>query len=123
MGTRVRISDKELLQIDKRHWLNRAQNMCMSFYSNDSWSIIQLVYLDKNIKNKPSGPGNIDRHGCAAIDLNADLKEDMVCMVGADEGDGEGFNEAYLTQEDGTLSKLYSTLRAREIYPLRSFSD
>eukprot|EP00978_Attheya_sp_CCMP212_P021947 scaffold64619_cov46-Attheya_sp.AAC.2 len=86
-------------------------------------SIIQLVYLDENIKNKPSGPGNIDRHGCAAIDLNGDLKEDLVCTVGADGGDGVGFNEVYLTQEDGTLSKTYPTLREREIYPLKSFSD
>jgi hypothetical protein len=32
-----RIFDKELLQIDKRRWLNRTQNIRMSFYSNDHW--------------------------------------------------------------------------------------
>uniref|UniRef100_A0A7S2UK60 Integrin alpha N-terminal domain-containing protein n=1 Tax=Attheya septentrionalis TaxID=420275 RepID=A0A7S2UK60_9STRA len=97
----------------------------------NEWEESTVAILDlQDEKNKPSGPGNIDRHGCVAIDLNGDLKEDMVCMVGADGGDGVGFNEVYLTQEDGTLSKIfnhgldeYPTLRAREIYPLRSFSD
>jgi hypothetical protein len=97
----------------------------------NKWEEGNVAILDdKDKKNAPSGPGNIDRHGCTAIDLNGDLIDDLVCTVGADGGNGYGFNEVYITQTDGTLSKIfdhgldkYPTMRNRHIYPLRSASD
>lgn len=70
---------------------------------------------------------NLDRHDCVSMDVNADGITDIICLIGAEKGYGEGFNEIYLTQEDGTLSKVsdghglqkYTSMRTRHINKLK----
>lgn len=69
---------------------------------------------------------HIDRHDCVHIDVNHDGLPDVQCVVGANKGTGHGFNELYLTQEDGSLVKLlhggglqkYTTMRTRLVVTL-----
>jgi hypothetical protein len=48
----------------------------------------------------------IDRHYCVTMDVNRDGRDDVLCNVGASKGKGEGFNELYITQPDGSLLKI-----------------
>ena len=48
----------------------------------------------------------IDRHDCGVIDANNDGLPDIYCLVGANRGRGLGFNELYLTRQDGSLFKM-----------------
>jgi hypothetical protein len=48
----------------------------------------------------------IDRHFCVTMDVNRDGRDDVLCNVGASKGKGEGFNELYITQPDGSLLKI-----------------
>jgi hypothetical protein len=43
-----------------------------------------------------------DRHGCAAGDVNNDLRPDLYCMLGAERGEGQKQNELWIAQPDGT---------------------
>jgi len=80
--------------------------------------------------NDVSGPSDgIDRHDCVAIDVNFDGYVDVVCVVGADKGLGEGYTELYLTNpSDGSLVKApanhglhqYPTMRTRIVRRLAS---
>lgn len=49
---------------------------------------------------------NIDRHDCVNLDVNLDGSIDLVCLVGADKGEGVGYNELYLTRGNGSLHKV-----------------
>jgi len=70
------------------------------------WKNSSHVVLDvRDELNNPDGRRKIDRHDCVAIDVNGDDLLDVVCMVGASKGTGEGYNELYLTQPNGTLEK------------------
>jgi hypothetical protein len=44
-----------------------------------------------------------DRWGCAAGDVNADGRLDAVCTIGAHHGTGEGVDELWLQQPDGSF--------------------
>lgn len=72
-----------------------------------SWIQPNIAVLDKTDSlNIIDGPKNIDRHDCTKIDANGDGILDLVCVVGANKGKGKGFNELYITQEDGSLKKI-----------------
>lgn len=70
--------------------------------------------------------GGIDRHDCVHLDVNYDGLPDVQCTVGAKEGTGFGYNELYITQEDGSLVKIpdggglqkYNTMRTRHVVTL-----
>ena len=72
----------------------------------------------------------VDRHGCnAEVDANVDGVPDVICAVGAGRGQGDGENELYLTQANGSLRKVdsadhglsrFTTMRSRHIAPLRA---
>ena len=47
----------------------------------------------------------VDRHDCDAADFNRDGRLDFYCTVGADKGQGEGFNELWLQDEAGVFHK------------------
>ena len=74
--------------------------------------------------------GGVDRHGCnAEVDANVDGVPDVICAVGAGRGQGDGENELYLTQANGSLRKVdsadhglsrFTTMRSRHIAPLRA---
>jgi hypothetical protein len=70
--------------------------------------------------NGADGDIRIDRHDCVYCDVDGDGIEDIVCSVGANCGKGVGYNELYITEEDGSLIKVlehgfqkYPTLRTR----------
>lgn len=68
----------------------------------------------------------MDRHACVNVDVNLDGLPDIQCFAGAGAGKGHGFNELYITQEDGSLIKVlgggglqkYTTLRTRQAVTL-----
>lgn len=67
--------------------------------------IAKLDIIDE--LNAEDGPMFVlDRHECAAMDINNDGLMDIYCLMGADRGQGLGFNEVYLTQADGSLKKV-----------------
>ena len=100
--------------------------------SDGSWSKSPVAHLDlMDRKNWRDGPRpGIDRHDCVALDANGDGLEDITCLVGANKGQGVGFNELYLTQRSGKLEKVlshglqkYPTMRTRLAAKLRRKAD
>ena len=45
------------------------------------------------------GSGKVDRHGCAAMDVDQDGLVDLLCTEGAERGKGNSYVEVYLTNE------------------------
>jgi len=97
-------------------------------YSNATFTRPRTVVLDTNdTMNAIDGPPKLDRHSCLAIDVNQDGTDDIVCAVGADRGEGHGFNELYLTSPaNSSLYKIERhglqkkpTTRSRLIVPVR----
>ncbi|UHD14505.1 FG-GAP repeat domain-containing protein [Thiocapsa bogorovii] len=95
--------------------------------SDGSWTQPGIAVLDTTDSlNAIDGPDNIDRHDCASLDINDDAFPDLVCVVGANKGEGLGFNEVYVTKADGGLSKIleghglhkYPSMRTRFVVPL-----
>ena len=90
------------------------------------WKKLGIATLELSDPRDPHAKW-IDRHDCVVIDNNGDGIPDLTCVVGADSGMGEGYNEVYVTQPDGSLHKLpdghgflkYKTLRTRMIRKLR----
>ena len=74
------------------------------FCLNDGkWILHNNTYLDSaDVLNLDK----IDRHYCVTMDVNRDGRDDVLCNVGASKGMGEGFNELYITQPDGSLLKI-----------------
>eukprot|EP00978_Attheya_sp_CCMP212_P027926 scaffold94892_cov35-Attheya_sp.AAC.3 len=72
---------------------------------DNTWAEITITELDLHDQlNRKDGPTtNIDRHGYTAVEVITDGVADMVCIVGADRGTGNGFNEVYVTQQDDSL--------------------
>lgn len=62
----------------------------------------------------------VDRHDCVTMDVNYDGIPDIICGVGADKGEGEGFNELYLTQKDGSLEKILTGHGLHEFPTMRN---
>jgi hypothetical protein len=92
-----------------------------------AWVQPGIAALDKTDPlNAVDGPRHIDRHDCARIDANADGLPDIVCVVGANKGTGNGFHELYITQSDGRLERIleghglnkYASLRTRFVVAL-----
>jgi len=100
---------------------------------NDTWTPSLTTRLDRrDLKNRKDGPfDGIDRHDCAALDVNNDGVPDIACGVGVDKGKGHGYNELYLTNpSDGSVKKVrehgfqkYTTLRTRLLVTLTSAID
>lgn len=72
----------------------------------------------------------VDRHDCTTLDVNKDGLVDIICVVGANQGTGAGYNELYLTQPDGSLvleprhaMQYVPTCRTRLIEPLHNKPD
>lgn len=106
------------------YWLvgHQPTNESPFCLTENGWKRNDLIELDSNdALNDIDGPKNIDRHDCTRIDANGDGVLDLVCGVGADKGKGTGYNELYITEPDGTLTKVlgehglhkYPTLRVR----------
>ena len=97
-------------------------------YTNATFERPRRAVLDSNDDlNDLDGPNKIDRHTCAALDINADGTTDIVCGVGANRGTGHGFTEVYLTTESsGNITKVqdghglhkHTTIRSRWLKPL-----
>lgn len=85
------------------------------------WERLGKAILDVNDELNAEDSNAIDRHDCVTMDVNHDGAEDIICGVGANKGTGYGYNELYLTQDDGTLKKIpsghglqeYNTMRNR----------
>jgi FG-GAP-like repeat len=102
------------------HQTDRESPYCLT---DVGWVMNPLVVLDLHdpLNDIDGNTAFIDRHDCTAVDANGDGVKDLVCGVGADGGQGYGYNEVYLTQENGTLTKVldghglqrYPTLRVR----------
>jgi hypothetical protein len=67
------------------------------------WTLQNNTRLDEQ---DPLNGERIDRHFCVSMDVNRDSRTDVICNVGADLGAGDGYNELYLTNPNGTLSKV-----------------
>jgi hypothetical protein len=81
------------------------------------WALNNRTYLDsEDVLNQ----GKIDRHYCVTMDVNRDGHDDVLCNVGASKGRGEGFNELYMTQPDGSLEKIQ--VRTNDLDAIRAFS-
>jgi len=79
-----------------------------------------LDFTDKKNEPRLSGTPYIDRHDCVPVDANHDGIDDIACFVGAGKAHGKGYSELYLTQGNGTLTKVlnhglqkYPTLSTR----------
>lgn len=110
---------------DETPWcLSNPQNGTFSFenynYSGAVFDRPRNAVLDRQDSlNVLDGPNNIDRHGCTAIDVNSDGIKDIVCGVGANRGQGHGYNELYLSSPNGNVTKVleghglhkYNTIR------------
>ena len=86
-------------------WVTGHQKIDESpFCLNDGeWVLNNVTYLDSaDVLNLDK----IDRHYCVTMDVNRDGREDVLCNVGASKGVGEGYNELYITQPDGSLEKI-----------------
>lgn len=98
----------------------------------DTWTTPEIAMMDLNdeLNDLDARPPHIDRHDCSTLDVNKDGLPDIVCAVGADKGEGQGYNELYLTQEDGSLQKVkyhglqkYNTVRTRFVETLHNRVD
>lgn len=56
--------------------------------------------------NAIDNPTVIDRHACGALNIDNEGSVDIYCLVGANKGEGVGYNELYITQPNGTLKKV-----------------
>jgi FG-GAP-like repeat len=63
----------------------------------------EWVHPTNNFTALVRGP---DRHACVTMDVNRDGLDDVLCNVGAGSGKGRGDNEVYLTEPNGSLTKL-----------------
>lgn len=106
------------------HQRTKESPFCLT---DQGWERNALIELDRNdALNDVDGPTNLDRHDCTRIDADGDGVLDLVCGVGADKGEGNGFTELYITESDGTLTKVpighglhkYPTLRVRLVESL-----
>ena len=57
----------------------------------------------------------VDRHQCVSLYINDDDLLDIACFTAAYKGEGVGFSEIYLTNPDGTTTKV------RDFHGLRTF--
>jgi hypothetical protein len=98
-----------------------------SCLTDQGWVRSPLVVLDTiDSLNAMDGSTVIDRHDCAAVDVDGDGIADLICGVGADKGERHGFTELYLTTNSGTLQKVsdghglhrFTTLRVRFVVSL-----
>jgi hypothetical protein len=67
------------------------------------WTFQNNTRLDEQ---DPLNGERIDRHFCVSMDVNRDSLTDIICNVGADLGAGDGYNELYLTNPNGSLYKV-----------------
>lgn len=120
---------------NKTFWLVGHQNdETPHCYNADSgtWNKPKIAVFDNNdeLNDSDGNPRYIDRHGCTSLDVNKDGILDLICVVGADKGGGNGYTELYLTQADGSLKKVlhhglqkYPTVRARFVNTLYNTAD
>jgi hypothetical protein len=47
-----------------------------------------------------------DRHDCDAADFNRDGRPDIYCAVGANQGNGKGYNELWIQEADGSFARM-----------------
>lgn len=74
---------------------------------NGQWGRPRWANLDLlDPLNLRDDPHVIDRHACGFIDANNDGLLDIYCLVGANRGQGEGYNELYLSRPDGSIYKV-----------------
>jgi hypothetical protein len=92
------------------YWLvgHEARDAPWCQQSNKTWTRGSLhVEMDYNdALNAAAGHARIDRHDCITMLVNNDTLPDIICSVGAKKGLGEGFNELYLTNANGTIRKV-----------------
>ena len=74
-----------------------------------------------------------DRHGCGVVDVDQDGVDDVICAIGGGRGglatsEAPGVNEVYLTQPNGSLSRVWNHgldrkpwTRGRYVYPLKAY--
>lgn len=98
----------------------------------DNWTTPEIAIMDNNdeLNDLDATPDHIDRHDCTTLDVDKDGLLDIICLVGADKGQGNGYNELYLTQTDGSLQKVkhhglqkYTTVRSRFVETLHNKVD
>lgn len=97
-----------------------------------NWTTPMIAVLDRqdSLNDLDAHPPNIDRHDCTLVDVNKDGLPDIVCVIGADKGQGFGYNELYLTQNDGSIQKVlrhglqaFPTVRCRFVETLHNKVD
>jgi hypothetical protein len=67
---------------------------------------------------------SIDRHGCTPFDVNDDGVPDIICGVGANKGTGQGFNEVYVTaNQGGNITKVYDGAGLQKYTTVRYVND
>ena len=77
--------------------------------SQRAWLDVSPDYLNARDPINRRCPGDklvLDRHDCGVIDANNDGIMDLYCLIGANRGEGEGYNELYLTNKNGGLYKV-----------------
>eukprot|EP00934_Nitzschia_sp_Nitz4_P000350 Nitzschia sp. Nitz4//scaffold448_size7865//726//2399//NITZ4_009143-RA/size7865-processed-gene-0.4-mRNA-1//-1//CDS//3329552065//350//frame0 len=94
-----------------------------------TWSERFIAVLGTMEPRDPVRP-NIDRHGCAALDVDEDGLPDLICSTGSNYGTAIGYPELYLTQANGSLTKVlqhglekYITLRGRFLAAVKNEAD
>jgi hypothetical protein len=109
-------------------------------YQHSTWIPSSTTVLDRqdvlNQQDEQDGRRrtvrNLDRHDCVAVDINADGIPDIICGVGANNGQGLGYNEVYLTNPaTGQVTKVlqghglhrWPTMRNRFVTTLSSATD
>jgi FG-GAP-like repeat len=50
-----------------------------------------------------------DRHYCVTMDVNKDGLDDIICNIGAFQGTGEGYNELFFSNLDGSITRVCNT--------------
>jgi len=70
------------------------------------WIKSEIAKLDVKPIRLAGVRERLDRHGCGSMDVNNDGVVDVICTHGAGKGRGDGYNEVYLTQPDGSLFKV-----------------
>ncbi|HEY7775918.1 MAG TPA: VCBS repeat-containing protein, partial [Kineobactrum sp.] len=72
-----------------------------------SWTQPGIATLDIiDARHAAMGRKRIDRHACVSLEFNGDTRLDLACVIGAGKGTGQGFNEVYVTEPDGSLRKI-----------------